>query len=547
MKVAYPIKRILKGKMLWRHVVGWGVALIAVLLFAVIGIIERIAHRASPVHMTLTTEEISAEDARLKDLGLIVRDGSFLREHPFEAPWSSHSLLVPPNWSEPPIKALLGSRQVRADQLLLDLNILEPVMERAYGGWDSAKARGWDWNQWFNDWRKRLSAKGTAEISFDEAFAPINALIAFQRDNHTQVPLSRKSTLDGSQTAVLSSVPTGRCTEVRAGNGSFSIAPDDAGQQVRSAKLWRSGDVPFVDTDYISMPTSYGTPQTLHCGVAWIPLQPIGDRTRTGLISTLRELWSETLSHDRAQVERLGDDIVYARLPTFESRNYESVSRIDWAQPRPGDRVLIVDMRDNGGGSAGYGLDVLKSWVDERRMVPFDKIGSQITSSCLYAPLRWSLFTSKQYRQGLLDRMAQPYPPGCPRTVETTSSQWIYLQHHFAPKPSQMRIIALVNSRCGSDCESLTAMLASLPETIVVGTNTFGVCQLIQPGYSVLPHTGLSYRIALGRSDYYGDSRSVDGYGLDVDVVLPQVDRLKPHQLRELAELVTKAQPNRKQ
>jgi hypothetical protein len=83
-------------------------------------------------------------------------------------------------------------------------------------------------------------------------------------------------------------------------------------------------------------------------------------------------------------------------------------------------------------------------------------------------------------------------------------------------------------------------MLASLPETIVAGTNTFGVCQLIQPGYSVLPHTGLSYRIALGRSDYYGDNRSVDGYGLDVDVVLPQVGTLKQRQLRELADAVAK-------
>jgi hypothetical protein len=71
-------------------------------------------------------------------------------------------------------------------------------------------------------------------------------------------------------------------------------------------------------------------------------------------------------------------------------------------------------------------------------------------------------------------------------------------------------------------------MLASLPETIVVGANTYGVCQMIQPGHSVLPHTGLRYRIALGRGDPYGDNRSVDGYGLDVDVVLPDVDTLKP-------------------
>jgi C-terminal processing protease CtpA/Prc len=134
--------------------------------------------------------------------------------------------------------------------------------------------------------------------------------------------------------------------------------------------------------------------------------------------------------------------------------------------------------------------------------------------------------------------MAQPYPPGCPRTVEVKPAQWTYLQRRFAPGPDDLRIVALVNSGCGSDCEGMTAMLASLPETLVAGTNTYGVMQNIQPGYSVLPHTGLRYRIALGRSDYFGDGRSVDGYGLDVDVVLPEVDSLKPMQLRELAEQV---------
>jgi len=54
----------------------------------------------------------------------------------------------------------------------------------------------------------------------------------------------------------------------------------------------------------------------------------------------------------------------------------------------------------------------------------------------------------------------------------------------------------------------------------------------------VLPHTGLPYRIALGRSDFYGDNRSVDGYGLDVDIVLPDVNSLGRESMRELAAIV---------
>jgi hypothetical protein len=40
-------------------------------------------------------------------------------------------------------------------------------------------------------------------------------------------------------------------------------------------------------------------------------------------------------------------------------------------------------------------------------------------------------------------------------------------------------------------------------------------------GFYVAPH-----RPALSDSDYYGDNYSVDSYGLDADLVLPQVDEL---------------------
>ena len=86
-------------------------------------------------------------------------------------------------------------------------------MQRAYGGWDSAAARGWNWAQWFAGWREQLAAKGPAEVPFDEAFAPMDRLLAFQRDNHTQIPLNRP-TGDGSQTAVLDGAANARCVEI---------------------------------------------------------------------------------------------------------------------------------------------------------------------------------------------------------------------------------------------------------------------------------------------------------------------------------------------
>jgi hypothetical protein len=523
--------------------IAWSAALFILICLGLFLSLEVLTHRPSPVHATLIPAEIAAEDAYLQRSGLTLPEGSLLKSHPFESPWTSRSLLVPSSWfHQPGLVNYLRPHRVRADLLLADLDTLQPVMQRAYDGWDTAAARGWDWNQWFSNWRKQLTAKDSTQLSFDEAFAPIDALIAFQRDNHTQIPLIR-NTASGSQTATLATAPTATCTEIRTNKQLFPIDPKDAGQQVRTAKQWTTNSSVLADTHYIAMPTSYGAPQAVHCGSDWIPLQPIGRPPNP--ISNLKLLLS---LDNHTRIERLGDGVVYARLPTFVWSNYDNIARGNWPTRQPGDHVLIVDLRNNSGNSEEYGHEALKGWIDETRIKSFPQWGKQVNSSCLYAPLKWGYSAQtgairpgqRQYLQSLLDLMAQPYPPECPRSVNTTTAQWIYPQHHFAPRPGDLRIIALVNNHCGSDCEAMLMDLASLPETIVAGDNTFGVGQFIQPGYSFLPHTGLMYRIALGNSNLYGDNRSVDGYGLDVDIVLPQIDSLKPAQLRELAAVVAK-------
>jgi hypothetical protein len=416
-------------------------------------------------------------------------------------------------------------------------------MERAYGGWDTAASRGWNWTQWFSDWRQQLAGKGDAQISFDEAFFAVDKLLTFQRDNHTQIPLDRflMSGGDGSQTAVLASSPGAACSEIRASNGLFQINPTDPGQRVRSAKLWTSKSGQIDAAQYVAMPVSHGSAQAVRCGVAWISLQPIGSE------GSLARLFASFSADNKTRIERLGDGIVYARLPTFHWSNYENLSRAGWATHQSGDRVLIVDLRNNDGGSNVYGHEALSGWIDESRIVSWQKFGKEVNASCLYPPLRWNeelvlgrglVSTEKASLQIALDEIAQSYPEGCHRAVKAMPAQWGYTQHKFAPQANDLRIIALVNSRCGSDCELFTAQLASLRETIVAGGNTYGVGQFIQPGYSVLPATGLKYRIALGRSDMYGDNRSFDGYGLDVDILVPEVDSLQKWQLRALAAAV---------
>lgn len=92
----------------------------------------------------------------------------------------------------------------------------------------------------------------------------------------------------------------------------------------------------------------------------------------------------------------------------------------------------------------------------------------------------------------------------------------------------------LVDRGCGSDC-GMTCMLAAEPASVVVGESAYGVGQFIQPGYFVLPHARVPFRIALGMSDMYGDGRSFDGYGLGPDIILASEDAYQPEEILRLA------------
>jgi C-terminal processing protease CtpA/Prc len=256
-------------------------------------------------------------------------------------------------------------------------------------------------------------------------------------------------------------------------------------------------------------------------------------------------MWHEMTHHDRPYVERLGDGIVYARLPSMNLSVYAGARRS--VEPLASDRVLIVDVRGNDGGAMDLTFPLIDGWVDTKALGNDILSSVQLVRSCLFAPLKWGFETSfggddlvevKPALARLLEPIATA-PLGCPRVVDPRPSGWTYRDHHFAPRAGKLRVLVVTNAGCGSDCEGLTYMLAHLPETLVVGASTLGIGQFVQPGHSVLPHARLPYRIALGSSDFYGDDRSVDGYGLDVDVILAEVDSLDAPALAELARLVT--------
>jgi len=506
--------------------------------------------------MIVSRGDRDAETARLRAFGVNVPDGGIVLERPWDPPYTRRSFVVPQAWFAVP-----APDSVSADALAKDLPVLAAVMERAYGGWDVAEKRGWSWAKWFADWGVSLRAHSGQRLAVIEAFAPMKQFMAFQLDNHTTIPLRGASFGSGSQTALVQGSPTAPCTQFKAADGQrVALDANDPAQRVRHALRWNATTHALEPAAYLSLPTNRGIPASLQCGAqtvaltpAWppsaLPVSPETQQARRDVIFAL-----SGATADEPDFKLLEPAIAYIRLPTFSKANSQLIEQRmgSWPTPTGSEKTLIVDLRNNGGGDAN--LETVARWIEVKRMNRAMATHRHQGASCLYHALRWGYVTSSS--QGLkppvsasmtrslqtsMDDLFKPSAAGCPRAFDDSNSEWDYRQHKMlAPGPvaGHRRVMVLVNNGTGSDGEYMLELLASLPEAVVVGINTFGVAQYIQPGYSVLPHTRLPFRVALGTSDGYGDNRSFDGYGFDVDVVLSTKEDQSPANILALARFI---------
>ncbi len=477
--------------------------------------------------LRLSPEERQGEVEWLASLGLKVPEGGLLLEQPFAPPFTARSFLAPTAWWRTP-----SPKEVSADRMRQDLPLLHTLMEKAYGGWANAEKRGWDWKGWFAEWDRELAAKGTAKLTLAEALAPFGRLEDVQLDNHSG-PVALPLFSSGSRSAVLDSAPQGVCTEMRMAEGSTTaLDPKDPAQAPKKALVMIDTNAAEREGYYFVYPARRGIAAAVQCGGKWIAARPTWAHSRRQLIANLAGQ-----SPDEPSYRALSGEIAYLRLPTFSKENGELLRKLVAGLPESAghEKVLIVDMRSNDGGDEP--IAALTRWLDiasVRKVM--QGIGRTMPQSCLYKALRWGY--EQNSAQGLqppvsdalrnnlqkeLDGLFAPEPDGCPVSIQEAKAAWGYREHHITTEPpaGKPRLLMLVDNECGSDCEYTTYMLSSESGSVVAGENTFGVGQFMQPGYFILPNSRIKFRIALGMSDIYGDGRSVDGYGLDVDIVLP--------------------------
>jgi hypothetical protein len=479
---------------------------------------------AAPSTVQVPKSEIDAENARWASLGVHL-SSSIVLSQPYRAPYSNHSFVVPWSWYENFYAAYKAHHDypVIASDLRGDLPVLRLLMQKTYAGYRTAADRGWNWDRWFAQWDAQLKARGNARLSLTQAFAPWARLEAFQLDNHSGVP-SVTSFVSGSLSAVLETAPRHACTSLTMSDGhSIALNPRDAGQLPHQIQAWNGSALSPVS--YVSYPRRNGAAASVQCGDR-IPLRMALDDEVPGHENPLQ-------ISGKPSYEELADGIAYVRLPTFTDQNDDSITDLFSKAANIGkERVVLLDLRGNQGGNAP--ISILNTWFAESAIEDARDQSQISTQSCFRTALVFNLQQQlasslkppastgvTRYLQDLADMLSSP--SDCNVVPQEHRSGSTLRDHAFSLKPQdpdEPRIIAIVDNGCGSDCEYMAYVLAKLPNTVIAGTSTYGVMGFTQPGYFVLPNTRVPFRLALSRSDAYGDGRSVDGYGITVDVLL---------------------------
>jgi hypothetical protein len=498
-------------------------------------------------------------------LGVTPPKEGIVLAHPWSKPWSGRSLIVPISWFSQAFRDSMEHERnktpmpINAAELRKDLPILRTVLEKNYSGWEPAAKRGWDWNDWFHQWDAMLASYGNRSIPDPQAFAPWTAYEAFQIDAHSGPHVTSRPMV-ASRSAMLQAMPNAPCTRLDATDGKhYPLDPADPAQQPHRVRRWDGSRMQAAS--YVVYPSSRGTVRDITCGGKRIAATPfwsgyVDASGKAAMGASIASLGGgqKGLAFYNAPAPGIG----YLRLADFSDAGNEALIKLQASLPPTAghEKLLIVDLRGNDGGGSPIGA--LSRWI------PVDRISTDLQqtrkSSCLHPGLWFNLMqvmsmsveppVTDEFRKSAaqwLKDIDVPASTTCPVEFHATASHWTYRQHRFVPDWSgdrpRLLVLVLVDNQCASDCELMTWQLAQLPGTVIAGSNTLGVIGFTQPGFMLLPHTRIIFQLATSLTDNYGDGRSVDGYGLDVDLALPKSTDWTRNSLLTLARQLEIAQP----
>jgi len=274
----------------------------------------------------ITPEDQKEEAQWLASLGIKPPATPWPLEDPFAMPFTRRSLIVPTAWYRQK-----RPQTLRADLFREDIKLLHKIMEIAYGGWETAQRRGWNWDAFFREWDAQLAARGNDDLPIADAFAPWRKFMEVQLDNHSG-PLAGGFATVGhafSWTSVLEREPAGNCTEFRNPKGAaYSIDAADPAQKPKQRE-----DAAGRPVFYIVTTSAKGPVASVRCGSDWIAAHPAWMPEEDERAPNIR-LMAQT-EKDVPVFRSISPRIAYIRFPSFSKPAVELTITAGKVTPRP--------------------------------------------------------------------------------------------------------------------------------------------------------------------------------------------------------------------
>lgn len=225
----------------------------------------------------------------------------------------------------------------------------------------------------------------------------------------------------------------------------------------------------------------------------------------------------ETLSY-KTELRKIDKSTLYLRLPTF---NHQVKVLVDSVLQANHDlitetRNLIIDVRDNGGGSDVTYADVIQYLYTNKIKLVNNSIWSsedniQKFRNILNDPEYPA--SGKEYIQELIKKLEAK-----PNTFVRKEDNVIKKKNGL---PIPRNVVILINRHCASSCEEFVLAARQSKKVTLMGENTMGVLDYANVHHLNLPCTGWGLQYATSRTNRLPEF-PIDNIGIAPTVKIPE-------------------------
>jgi hypothetical protein len=361
--------------------------------------------------------------------------------------------------------------------ILQDIQYLKELLPRVYGGYEIFRNRGLDWHNFFAKWERGLSRLPSA-IPLSKALIDFDKMFSKFIDNHFQFPF------------VVKRSKTSSCT-----------------------LLGRESNIAFVHTQKKVFDGQELRTQPIYFGPQ---AACSSDELKQLLTRQDHDVYLKEFSFADGIVLTEEHDYSYLRIPTMTSDARSDISKIKRKKINL-NTPLIVDLRSNKGFGNYELVHLLNKLAGIAGSVDyFDYFNTKVKKNKYVDTIadNFDLFFTLLYKTD--DKKLD-----LRRVIKSNLSAKRSKSEKTKKINNKRPVVVLINRFVSSDGEAMVNYIRHFKNHIVIGENTSGSCEFVEPGLLFLPKTKLPLMVPRGFNKLKIDGvRSIDGFGLSPDVYI---------------------------